>query len=491
MSTQIASIHARQVLDSRGWPTVEAEVVLRGGARGRAIAPAGASTGSAEAHELRDGDPDQHDGRGVRRAVDNVRNVIGPALMGFDAAEQARLDARLIELDGAPQKTRLGGNALLAVSLAAAHAAAAARGLELYKHLGQLIDSAPGREGEAPAEPLDGQQGPALGNRGAPGAANTESPEARSARPEPRDTAAGGPPSALRSPRKKLRPRWWPEGETPPDSPQLPLPMTNMISGGLHAGGNLDFQDFLAIPLAAPDYPTALEWLTRIYRRLGALLTEAGYEGRLVGDEGGYGPRLNGAAEACRFVIRAIEAAGLNPGDDVAITLDVAASHFYWAGKYNLSGSEHPLAPSQVIDMVAELCDRFPIVSVEDPLFEEDWPAWSQLTARLGERIQIVGDDLLATNPGRLQTAQRHGAINAALIKMNQVGTLTETLLVMQMARQAGYALVVSARSGETEDTTMADLAVAAAAEQIKIGAIVRGERLAKYNRLLRIGERL
>ncbi len=416
--SRISRIHAREVLDSRGRPTVEVEVHTEDGHRGMAIVPSGASTGSAEALELRDGDPDWYDGDGVGRAVLHVNEKIAAALMGLDPRDQPALDAQLLQLDPTPQKTQLGGNAMLGVSLAAAHAGAAVDAAPLYKHLNRFM--------------------------------------------------------------------------APPTEPRLPLPMTNMISGGLHAGGNLDFQDVLISPHGAPSYRTALEWTVRIYRRLGRILKDAGYDGRLVGDEGGFGPRLESNREAVEFVVRAIEAAGLRPGDDVSIALDVASTHFFDGEGYRLSsegGSR--LSAAEMIDRLEAWVQAFPIHSIEDGLAEDDWPGWQALCARLGDKVHLVGDDLLATNPDRVTKAIELHAVTAVLVKMNQIGTLTETFETMRLAREAGLALVVSARSGETEDATLADLAVAAAAEQIKVGSIVRSERLAKYNRLLRIEEEL
>jgi len=423
----IQRILGREVLDSRGRPTVEAEVHLRGGHRGRAIAPSGASTGAAEALELRDGDPQRYDGRGAVKAVENVNRVIGPELIGMDAADAAAVDARLLELDGTPQKTRLGGNATVAVSLAVAHAAAASRDVPLWRHLQQLY----------------------------------------------REVC-----ESLRCPA--------------PRTPQMPLPMVNMISGGLHAGGNLDFQDFLALPVGAADYRTGLEWLVRTYYRLGELLQDAGYEGRLIGDEGGFGPRLESNRQAAEFLVRAIEAAGLVPGEQMSLALDVAATHFFDGQAYRLKATgDARLSAEQMVDQLAALVDEFPIISIEDGLAEEDWHGWSQLTRRLGDRVQIVGDDLLTTSPPRVRRAIAENAANSVLVKVNQIGTLSEALQTMALAEAAGLTRVVSARSGETEDTTIADLAVGVAAEQIKIGSIVRGERLAKYNQLLRIEEQL
>jgi enolase len=414
------------VLDSRGNPTVEVEMRCDDGSVGAAMVPSGASTGKFEARELRDGERERYDGRGVRTAVDHVNQQIARAVTGLDPAEQQTLDARLLELDASLQKTMLGANALLGVSLAAAHVAAASRRVPLYRHLNDLWN-----------------------------AINAS---------EPRSAAA----------------------------PRMPLPMVNMISGGLHAGGNLDFQDFLILPVGAPTYAIGLEWIVRVYRRLGELLTKAGYEGRLVGDEGGFGPRLTSNAEAAEFVVRAIEAAGLKPGEQVSLAIDVASSHFYDGEHYRLKATgDARLTSGEMIDQLEQLVERFPVVSIEDGLAEEDWSGWQQLVARLGQRVRLIGDDLLVTNADRLQRAIDQQAANSILIKVNQIGTLSETLATMRLAESAGYLRVVSARSGETEDTTIADLAVGTAAEQIKIGSIVRSERLAKYNRLLRIEEEL
>jgi enolase len=423
----ISRIHAREVLDSRGQPTVQVEVANRDGTRGSAIVPAGASTGKAEACELRDGDPNRYDGLGVLKAVSHVNDVLENAIIGHDPADQVGIDRLLCGLDGTPQKSELGGNAILGVSLAVAHAAAATARLPLYRHLNDLWRRA-----------------------------------AADSRPD----------------------IWTPS--------RMPLPMTNMISGGLHAGGNLDFQDFLVLPVGALDYGTGLEWIVRVYRRLGILLRDAGYEGRLVGDEGGFGPRLPSNQAAVEFVVRAIEAAGLQPADDVAIAIDVASSHFFDGEHYRLKATgDERLTSEQMIDVLASLCERFPITSIEDGLAEDDWNGWQSLTTRLGAKIQLVGDDLFATNTMRIRRGIELGAANAVLIKLNQIGTVSETLEAMAVARSSGYRCVVSARSGETEDTTIADLAVATAADQIKIGSIARSERLAKYNRLLAIEEEL
>ncbi len=417
--SSISKIHAREVLDSRGKPTVEVEVTCSDGAFGRAIVPSGASTGAAEALELRDTHLARYDGQGVQQAVDNVNKALGPALLGQDAADQQAIDASLLQLDPSPQKSTLGGNAILGISLATAHAAAASQNIPLYQHINKLLSSSP--------------------------------------------TVASA----------------------------LPLPMTNMISGGLHAGGNLDFQDVLIAPVGAPDYRTGLEWTVRVYGRLGELLTSAGFEGRLVGDEGGYGPRLESNRQAVEFVVRAIEAAQLRPGEDVTIALDVAATHFLQSdGTYRLiTEKDTTLTSAEMIDRLETWVDEFPITSIEDGLAEEDWTGWQELTRRLGDRVQLVGDDLFTTNERRIAKGIDLGVGNSVLIKVNQIGTLTEALRAIAVARGAGYSLVVSARSGETEDTTIADLAVGVAAEQIKIGSIVRSERLAKYNQLLRIAE--
>ena len=423
----ITSLHAREVLDSRGKPTVECEITTSTGNVGLAIVPSGASTGLAEARELRDGDATRYDGQGVLQAVANVNQVIAPRLIGCEVTDQREIDRRLLELDDSPQKEKLGGNALLAASLATAHAAAASKNVPLYRHLAEVWREIA----------LD---------RGLPA--------------------------------DKIAP------------PKMPLPMVNMISGGKHAGGNLDFQDVLIQPVGATSFRVGLEWIVRVYRRLGELLNKAGYEGYLVGDEGGFGPRLKSNREAVDFVVQAIVAANLRPGEDINIAIDVASSHFFRNGMYVLqSEREQQLSAEQMIDELASWVAAFPIVSIEDGLAENDWAGWQRLTTRLGSQIRLVGDDLFATNEKLLRRGIAENVGNAVLIKVNQIGTLTETLQTMAVARQAGYACVVSARSGETEDFTIADLAVATAAESIKVGSIVRSERLAKYNRLLRIEE--
>jgi enolase len=410
----IERIHAREVLDSRGNPTVEVEVICRGGARGRAIVPSGASTGKHEAKELRDDDSALYGGKGVRRAVANVHDIIAARLVGMPATEQTFIDRTTCALDGTPDKSRLGANATLGVSLACAHAAAASRDLPLWRYL---------------------------------------------------DTA---------------------------NQARLPLPMVNLISGGLHAGGNLDFQDFLLLPSGARSYSEALEMTSRVYRALAETLREHGFEGVLVGDEGGFGPRLHGNVHAVELALAATERAGLSPGKDAALAIDVAASHFYRDGRYHLQATaELDLTSGELISTLRQLAADYPILSIEDGMAEDDWDGWRELTSSLGKRIQLVGDDLFVTNPDRLKRGIEAGVANSILVKPNQIGTLTETLEVIALARSAGYRPVISARSGETEDSTIADLAVATGVGQIKIGSIARSERLAKYNQLLRIEEEI
>ncbi len=423
--TVITQVHAREVLDSRGDPTVEVDMRCADGSLGRAIVPSGASTGQAEALELRDSALERYDGRGVRQAVANVNGPLAQAVQGLDPGDQFVLDQRLCELDGTPRKTRLGANAVLGVSLAAAQAAAASQKVPLYRHIQRLWS-----------------------------------------------TLASNPGSMI--------------------APRIPLPMTNLISGGLHAGRNLDFQDFLMMPIGATSYSLALEWIVRVTRRLGRVLSDAGYEGRLVGDEGGYGPRLPDSQTAAQLIVRAIEAAQLRPGEDVTLAIDVASTHFYDGSHYRLS--EHGgqrLSSAQMIDRLEQLVDEFPITSIEDGLAEDDWEGWELLTRRLGSRVRLVGDDLFATREDRLRRGVAQKVGNSILIKVNQIGTLSETFKTMRLAQASNYGRVVSARSGETEDTTMVDLAVGTATKFIKIGAIQRSERLAKYNALLRVEEEL
>ena len=424
----LMGLKARQVLDSRGRPTVEVDAIASTGAIGRAIVPSGASTGRHEAIELRDADRPRYGGLGVMQAVENVTRHIAPEVIGIDLDDQPGLDARLIALDGTPNKSRLGANAVLGVSLAVAHATALARGEELFVHLNRLWNNRLAKEG------------------------------------------------------------------IQPDLPTMPMPMVNMISGGLHAGGNLDIQDVLLIPTAATSYSEALEQIVRLYRVVGTILRKAGHESVLVGDEGGYGPRLRDAEEAFRIVTEAIVACGLEPGRDAAIALDVASTHFFdpARGTYRMKATgDLDRDSAAMVDLIAGWAERYPIVSIEDGLAEDDWEGWSALTARLGGTMQLVGDDLFTTQAARIRRGIDQKAGNAVLLKVNQVGTLTETFDALVLARSAGFRAVVSARSGETEDATIADLAVATAAGQIKIGSVARSERLAKYNRLLRIEEAL
>jgi enolase len=410
---RIGKIQARQVLDSRGNPTVEVEVLLSDGAHGRAIVPSGASTGKAEALELRDGNQRQYLGRGVQQAVDNVKQEIAPALQGLEARDQSFIDTRLRTLDGTPNKRRLGANAVLGASLAVARASAASARLPLYRYLG--------------------------------GAAANE----------------------------------------------LPVPMVNILSGGAHGGGNVDFQDFLVIPLRAQTYTEALLDVVAVFRAMKEVLTARGVYRAGVADEGGYAPELGSNETGFELMVEALERAGLRPGEDATLAVDVASSQFYARGVYNLSCEKTVLNSSQLVDRLEAYAGRYPLLSIEDGLAEEDWAGWRSLTSRLVGRCQLLGDDLIATNPGRLTKAIRERVANAVLVKMNQVGTLTETLEVIDLAKRSGYRTVVSARSGETEDDSLADLAVATGASQIKVGAITRSERLAKYNRLVRIEEEL
>jgi len=410
-SDAIKAIKARQVLDSRSHPTIEVDVHCAGGAMGRAIVPSGASTGKHEAMELRDGDPLHYGGKGVRKAIAHVHEILGPHLIGMPACAQTQIDRKMIELDGTPNKAQLGANAILGVSLACAHAAAADRGQPLWRYLDKNGDA------------------------------------------------------------------------------RMPLPMVNLISGGLHAGGNLEMQDFLLMPIGARDYSQALEMTVSVYRALAATLREKGYESVLVGDEGGFGPKLNGNEQALEMILAAFTRAGMNAGRDVAIALDVAASHFYKNGLYHLQGQS--FEAEALIDLLAQWVKTYPILSIEDGMAEDDWAGWKKLTDALGHRVQLIGDDLFVTNPDRLQRGINEGIANSILIKVNQIGTLTETLNVIAQARSAGYAPVISARSGESEDATIADLAVATGVGQIKIGSIARSERLAKYNQLLRIEEQM
>ena len=411
--TAIESLRAREILDSRGNPTLEVDCRLDGGALGRAAVPSGASTGEFEAVELRDGDPGRYGGKGVLRAAGNVADVIAPRLKGMDARDQARVDAVLVELDGTPNKGRLGANATLGVSLAVACAAARALGLPLYRHLG----------------------------------------------------GAG--------------------------ARTLPVPMMNVLNGGKHADNNVDLQEFMIVPLGAPSFHEGLRWGAEIFHALARVLRKRGLS-TAVGDEGGFAPDLGSNEEALTMLVEAIAAAGYRPGEQVALALDPAASEFFDGGAYVLAGEGgRRLTGAGMVDYYAELVGRYPIVSIEDGLAENDWDGWKALSVRLGDRLQLVGDDLFVTNVTRLERGIREGVANSILIKLNQIGTLTETLGAIDMARRAGYTSVISHRSGETEDVTIADLAVATNAGQIKTGSLSRTDRVAKYNRLLRIEEEL
>ena len=437
--TQIEFVHAREVFDSRGNPTVEVEICCANSRPGRAMVPSGASTGKFEAVELRDQDAERFDGLGVTRAVEHVRSEIADALIGQDASDQKAIDKKLCELDGTENKSRLGANAILGASLATAYAAAESQGQTPVERFAEIWS-----EYQSPS--------PASG--------------------------------AIQSQRTSLLSK----------SMLLPLPMVNMISGGLHAGRNLDFQDFLILPVGATSYRQSFEWIVTIYRRLGQILNKTGHEGTLIGDEGGYGPKLSCNSEAVKFVVAAIEAAGLKPGEDVAIGLDVASTHFYDAetGTYHLNATgEEALSSDDVIDMLERWVNTYPIISIEDGLAEDDWAGWKKLTERLGHRVQLIGDDLFVTNQNRLQQGIDSQTANSVLVKLNQIGTLSETLGTLKMAIDHGYWPVVSARSGETEDTTIADLVVATGAGQLKVGSVGRSERLAKYNQLLRLEEQL
>jgi enolase len=409
--SQIENVHARQILDSRGNPTVEVELVLRSGAAGRAAVPSGASTGEFEATELRDGG-EAFLGKGVTKAVANVNREIAEAVRGLDATDQAGLDRRLIELDGTPNKSRLGANALLGVSLAAAHAAAAEEGMPLWRYLG----------GEA--------------------------------------------------------------------AHVLPVPMMNVLNGGAHADNKVDFQEFMIVPAGASSFSEALRMGAEVFHALKKTLHDRGL-GTAVGDEGGFAPDLGSNEEALEMLVIGIEAAGYRPGDDVAIALDPATSELFSNGSYELEHEGRTLSAGDLAGYWAELAGKYPIVSIEDGMDEEDWDGWKTLTERIGDRVQLVGDDLFVTNTERLKRGIEAGVANSILIKVNQIGTLTETLDAIATANDAGYTAVMSHRSGETEDVTIADLAVATGCGQIKTGAPSRSDRVAKYNQLLRIEEAL
>jgi enolase len=412
MTTLVEDVIAREVLDSRGNPTVEVETFLDGGAVGSAIVPSGASTGAHEAVELRDDDRHRYGGKGVLAAVKNVNEAIRPELLGTDAIDQVSVDRLLIDLDGTPNKSRLGANALLGVSLSVARAAAEALALPLYRYLG----------------------------------------------------GAG--------------------------ARVLPVPLVNILNGGKHAIDSTDFQEFMIVPLGAPTFREALRWSAETFHALGALLHERNLA-TTVGDEGGYAPSLESNEAAIALVLEAIERAGFAPGTQVALALDPATTELYSDGSYVLGREGRTLSPDELIGFWLDWVDRYPIVSLEDGLAEDDWDTWCALTERVGSRLQIVGDDLLVTNTQRLARAIEMRAANSILVKLNQIGTLTETIEAVEMAQRAGWTAVISHRSGETEDTTIADLVVALNTGQIKSGSMSRGERIAKYNRLLRIEEEL
>ncbi len=413
---KITQVQARQILDSRGNPTIEAEVTLQSGAVGRAAVPSGASTGSLEAVELRDGGA-EYGGKGVLKAVGFVNSEIANAVRGLDASGQEALDRVLIDLDGTPNKSRLGANAVLAVSLAAAKAAAAAKNQPLWEHIQHL---APGIQ-----------------------------------------------------------------------DPVLPIPMMNIINGGKHAAGSTDIQEFMIMPVGADSFHEGLRMGAEVFHALAKVLAKAGY-GTTVGDEGGYAPAVKrGNAEALELIGSAVEAAGYDFGRDIAIALDPASSEFYADGKYHLATEGRTLTSAEMVGFYAGLADKYPLVSLEDGLAEDDWVGWSALTKRLGSRLQIVGDDIFVTNPKFIERGIKEHTANSVLIKLNQIGTLTETIRAVTIAHQAGWTAVVSHRSGETEDTTIADLAVGLATGQIKTGSLSRTDRVSKYNQLLRIEESL
>ncbi|MDE2993655.1 MAG: phosphopyruvate hydratase [Chloroflexota bacterium] len=424
-ATAIESVHAREILDSRGNPTVEAEALLADGSLGRAAAPSGASTGQHEAVELRDGDPTRYGGRGVQRAVAHVRTEIAAHIRGQDALAQTAIDEALIALDGTPNKGHLGANAILAVSLAVAKAAAASRHLPLYEWLA-----------------VSGQQ------------------------------SAGGDETATGH------------------SSTLPVPMCNILNGGQHAADSTDFQEFMVMPVGAPSFSEGLRWAAEVYHALGSVLHDRG-DNTNVGDEGGFAPSLPANETAIEVILTAIHRAGFKAGRDIVLALDPAATELYRDGRYHLTREGRVLSSAEMVEFWADWTTRYPIKSIEDGLAEDDWDGWALLQRRLGDRVQLVGDDLLVTNPERLGRAIEHRAANSILIKLNQIGTLTETLHTISLARRSAWTTVISHRSGETEDVTIADLAVATDAGQIKTGAPARTDRVAKFNRLLRIEEAL
>ena len=411
-STLIERVVGREILDSRGNPTVEVDVWLLDGTRGRAAVPSGASTGAHEAVELRDGDKSRYGGKGVRKAVDHVNKDIADLLVGMDAVEQKAIDAAMIEADGTPNKSNFGANAILGASLATAKAAAEATGLTLYRYL-------------------------------------------------------GGPSVSV-----------------------LPVPMCNILNGGKHAIDSTDFQEFMVMPVGATTFHEGIRWAVEVYQSLKNVLHKAGYSVN-VGDEGGFAPSLKTNAAALDYILQAIEAAGYRAGEQIAIALDPAATELYEGGKYRLAKEGRDLSSEEMVDFWVQWCDKYPIISLEDGLAEDDWAGWKLLRQRLGNRVQLVGDDLLVTNTERLAQAIREEAANSILIKLNQIGSLSETLAAVEMAKRARFTAVISHRSGETEDTTIADLVVATGAGQIKTGAPCRTDRVAKFNQLLRIEEEL
>ncbi len=408
----IVDIVGREVLDSRGNPTVECDVLLESGVMGRAIVPSGASTGSREAIELRDGDKSRYLGKGVLKAVGHINTEISEAVLGLDASEQAFLDKTLIDLDGTDNKGRLGANAILAVSMAVARAAAEEAGLPLYRYLGGM------------------------------------------------------------------------------NGMQLPVPMMNVINGGAHANNSLDLQEFMIVPVGAPSFREALRWGAEVFHALKQILHDKGIS-TAVGDEGGFAPSVENHEAAIQLILQAIEAAGYTAGEQIALALDCAASEFYKDGQYHLAGEGLTLSAEAWTDMLATWCDKYPIISIEDGMHEDDWDGWKILSDRLGKNVQLVGDDLFVTNTKILQEGIDKGIANSILIKINQIGTLTETFAAIEMAKRAGYTAVISHRSGETEDNTIADIAVGTNAGQIKTGSLSRSDRMSKYNQLLRIEEDL
>ena len=408
----ITDVYAREIMDSRGNPTVEVEVYLEDGTIGRAAVPSGASTGQFEAVELRDSESSRYLGKGVLQAVANVNDIIGPAILGFDASEQVAIDRIMIELDGTPNKAKLGANAILGVSMAVARAAAESYDLPLFQYLGGT------------------------------------------------------------------------------NAKELPVPMMNILNGGAHADNNVDIQEFMIMPIGATSFMEALRYCAEVYHTLKSVLKAKGLATG-VGDEGGFAPNLGSNEEALQVIAEAIEKAGLVVGKDIVFAIDAASSEFYKDGKYHLAGEGKVKTAAEMVEYYAELCEKYPIYSIEDGLAEEDWEGWKLLTDRLGKTVQLVGDDLFVTNTERLSRGIKEDTANAILIKVNQIGTLTETFDAIEMAKRAGYTAVISHRSGETEDSTIADIAVAVNAGQIKTGAPARSERVAKYNQLLRIEDML